>query len=153
MTAGSARIDRQSQRDARRLRPLRLALLALCLILNLNAAAAEVITHADHAHTPLGRELLRAIFTMRLREWPDHKPVRVFVMADEDALHDEFCRGQLGMYPYVLRNTWDRLVFTGTGLAPTQVHSEDEMRQKVQDTPGAIGYLPSTSASAERNSP
>ena len=55
--------------------------------------------------------------------------------------------------PYVLRNTWDRLVFTGTGLAPTQVHSEDEMRQKVQETPGAIGYLPSASASAERKSP
>jgi hypothetical protein len=152
MTAGSAQIGKRSQRDAGPTRLLRLALLALCLILNQPAAAAEVITHADHAHTPLGRELLRAIFTMRLREWPDHKPVRVFVMSDDDAAHDEFCRGQLGMYPYVLRNTWDRLVFTGTGLAPTQVHSEDEMRQKVQDTPGAIGYL-SSSATAERKSP
>lgn len=151
MTAGGAQIGRRSRLESKPARPLRFALLALCLILNLPAAAAEVITHADHAHTPLGRELLRAIFTMRLREWPDHKPVRVFVMSDDDAVHDEFCRGQLGMYPYVLRNTWDRLVFTGTGLAPTQVRSEDEMRQKVQETPGAIGYLPS--ASAERKSP
>lgn len=150
MTAGSAQTGRPCQLDVKPSRRLLLAL-GLLLILNLPAAAAEVVTHADHARTPLSRELLRAIFTMRLREWPDGKPVRVFVMPDNDAAHDEFCRGQLGMYPYVLRNTWDRLVFTGTGLAPTQVRSEDEMRQKVQDTPGAIGYV--ASPATERKAP
>ncbi len=45
------------------------------------------------------------------------------------------------MYSYVLRAAWDRMVFTGTGLAPTVVRSEEEMRRRVRETPGAIGYV------------
>ncbi len=90
---------------------------------------------------PLDRDLLRAIFTMRLRAWPSGPPVRVFVLPDSNPLSDRFYREQLGMYSYVLRAAWDRMVFTGTGLAPTVVGSEEEMRRRVRETPGAIGYV------------
>jgi hypothetical protein len=40
-----------------------------------------------------------------------------------------------------MRDTWDRMVFTGTGLAPTVVASEQEMRERIRSTPGAIGYV------------
>jgi hypothetical protein len=45
------------------------------------------------------------------------------------------------MYSYVLRRAWDRMVFTGTGFAPTVVQSEREMIERVRSTPGAIGYV------------
>jgi hypothetical protein len=67
--------------------------------------------------------------------------VRVFVLPDNDPVSDRFYREQLGMYSYVLRSAWDRMVYTGTGLAPTVVHSEEEMRRRVLATPGAIGYV------------
>lgn len=111
---------------------------------NIFAGSVEVITHADRAMLNLDRNLLRGIFTMRIREWPDHHAARVFVLADDSQLHDLFCREQLGTYPYVLRSAWDRMVFTGTGLAPTPVASESEMKKKVESTPGAIGYVSST---------
>ncbi len=78
---------------------------------------------------------------MRLRSWPNGPPVRVFVLPDNDPVSDRFYREQLGMYSYVLRSAWDRMVYTGTGLAPTVVHSEEEMRARVLATPGAIGYV------------
>lgn len=78
---------------------------------------------------------------MRVRQWPDGRPTRVFVLGDTSELHDRFCREQLGTYPYVLRNAWDRMVYTGTGLAPVLVENEDEMRRRVLATPGAIGYV------------
>jgi len=62
-------------------------------------------------------------------------------------LSNQFCREQLGTFPYVMRATWDRIVFTGTGLAPTVVGSEREMRERVRTTPGAVGYI----RSAERS--
>jgi hypothetical protein len=45
------------------------------------------------------------------------------------------------MFPHQLRWAWDRQVFSGTGRAPIMVNTEEEMRQRIASTPGAIGYL------------
>lgn len=124
----------------------RLCLLLLALAAQLWPARAaaggiEVIVSPQQSGVVIDRGMLRAIFTTRLRQWPDGTPIRVFVLPDDNALHDQFCREELGMYPYVLRELWDRLLYTGTGLTPTVVRSEAEMRERVRDTPGAIGYL------------
>lgn len=103
--------------------------------------AVDVIVSPALTSTKLDRRLLRAVFTMRLRRWPDGSPIRVFVLPDDDPLSDQFYRERLGMYSYVLRRVWDRMVFTGTGLAPTIVQTEREMIERVRSTPGAIGYV------------
>ena len=120
-----------------------LVLLLLCLGAShaLRAQSVEIIVNPALESVTLDRDLLRAIFTMRLRAWPSGAPVRVFVLPDSDPVSDLFYREQLGMYSYVLRSAWDRMVYTGTGLAPTIVHSEKEMRDRVRATPGAIGYV------------
>jgi hypothetical protein len=105
------------------------------------AGSVQIITSGDHANATLDRATVRAIFAVRLREWPDGVPIRVFVLPDGDPLHVEFCREQLGTFPYVLRASWDRLVYTGTGIAPEVVANEKEMRRRVAMTRGAIGYV------------
>ena len=105
-----------------------------------SAPAVDVIVSPTLGSTKLDRSLLRSVFTMRLRQWPDGSPVRVFVLPDSDPLSDQFYRERLGMYSYVLRRAWDRMVFTGTGFAPTVVQTEKEMIERVRSTPGAIGY-------------
>ena len=123
------------------------AFAALLLMLSVVASAQESIPAVDVIVSPslistkFDRSLLRAVFTMRLRQWPDGSPIRVFVLPDHDPLSDQFYRERLGMYSYVLRRAWDRMVFTGTGLAPTVVQSEREMIERVRSTPGAIGYV------------
>jgi len=84
---------------------------------------------------------LRAIFFVRQTKWPNGTPVRVFVLPDRHALHIRFTKEVLGVYPYQLRSTWDRMVFSGTGVPPTVVQGADEMRSRVEATPGGIGYL------------
>ncbi len=84
---------------------------------------------------------LRSIFSMRLKTWPDGTKIRVFVLSDDDELHQIFSKEKLNVFPYQLRSTWDRLVFSGTGQAPTKVSSNEEMLAKIASTPGAIGYL------------
>lgn len=121
--------------------PLILLLLSIGASHELRAQSVEIIVNPDIASVQLDRDLLRAVFTMRLRSWPNGPAVRVFVLPDTDPVSDRFYREQLGMYSYVLRSAWDRMVYTGTGLAPTLVHSEEEMRQRVRATPGAIGYV------------
>lgn len=132
--------------------------LALALVLALHGIAAagtvEIITSEDHPGVSMDRSRIRAIFSVRLRQWPDGSPVRVFVLPDGDPLHLRFCREQLGTFPYVLRASWDRLVYTGTGIAPEIVSSEREMRERVASTRGAIGYISAPEATgALRASP
>lgn len=121
--------------------PLLLLLLSVGASQGLRAQSVEILVNPDIGSVQLDRDLLRAIFTMRLRSWPNGPPVRVFVLPDSDPVSDRFYREQLGMYSYVLRSAWDRMVYTGTGLAPTIVRSEKEMRERVLATPGAIGYV------------
>ena len=136
----------------RRLVLLFLLLSSLCAPVCTLAGSVEIIVNPAQASAPIDRTLLRAIFTMRLRKWPDGTPVRVFVLPDRDETTALFCREQLGTYPYVMRSTWDRMVFTGTGLAPTVVGSEREMRERVRSTPGGIGYVRNTDTSDRRRS-
>jgi ABC-type phosphate transport system substrate-binding protein len=117
------------------------ALLILVGCAQAHAQSAQIIVNPSVEAASLDRERLRAIFTMRMTAWPNGPPIRVFVLPDRDPVSDLFYREQLGMYSYVLRAVWDRMVFTGTGLAPTLVRSEEEMRARVRATPGAIGYV------------
>jgi hypothetical protein len=137
----------QSRWPLRRIALLFAMLSLLCAPCSALAGSVQIIVHPDQASTLIGRTLLRSIFTMRLRQWPDGTPVHVFVLPDHDEATALFCREQLGTYPYVMRATWDRMVFTGTGLAPTVVNSEREMRERVRSTPGAIGYVRSADSS------
>lgn len=96
---------------------------------------------------------LRALFSARKRQWDSGQAVRVFVLPDQHPLHKRFCRDILRVYPYVLRDTWDRMIFTGTGPTPVTVDSVAEMQKKVAETPGAIGYAPAAADAAGEPEP
>lgn len=100
-----------------------------------------IVTHPSNAKAVMTLASIRAIFSMRLNTWPDGTAVTVFVLPDRNPLHAEFSRTVLKMLPYRLRSEWDRLVFSGTGVAPIEVSSVEEMRRRVAGTPGSIGYL------------
>lgn len=101
----------------------------------------EIVTNLGVSEKALSVNSLRSIFSMRLKTWPDGTKIRVFVLSDDDQLHQTVSKEKLNVFPYQLRSTWDRLVFSGTGQAPIIVNSTEEMLAKVASTPGAIGYL------------
>jgi hypothetical protein len=120
------------------------ACLGLCLGL-LPAPPAlpqELIVNADVGVARLDEQTLRAIFGMRLRRWSNGEAIRVFVLPDDNPDHVAFAKQILNTYPHQLRRAWDRLVYSGTGQAPVEVTSTEEMRERVRQTPGAIGYVP-----------
>ena len=108
---------------------------------SLQSVALTVVTHPSVEKSTLSVSELRAIFSMRLTHWSDSSPIRVFVLPNEHPRHKEFSMDVLKMFPHQLQSAWDRLVYSGTGNAPTVVDSEEEMRRVVSITPGAIGYI------------
>lgn len=101
----------------------------------------EIVTNRGVSEKTLSANSLRSIFSMRLKTWSDGTKIRVFVLSDEDRLHQIVSKEKLNVFPYQLRSNWDRLVFSGTGQAPIKVNSTEEMLAKIAGTPGAIGYL------------
>ncbi|MBK1716574.1 hypothetical protein [Thiocystis violacea] len=105
-----------------------------------SAGAQELIVNRSAGVESLTRNEARLYLTMRLKHWPDGTEVRLFVLPDNDALHQHFVNAILGLYPYQLRRVWDRQIFTGTGQAPILVNSREEMLRRVASTPGGLGY-------------
>ena len=121
------------------------AALAYCL-LSLNSVAFaqsdDIVLVVNPAITEqsISQSTARTIFGMRLHSWKDYS-LKVFVLSDDDPIHNMFTKQILGMFPHQLRWAWDRQVFSGTGRAPIMVNTEEEMRKSIASTPGAIGYL------------
>ena len=106
------------------------------------AGAQQLIVNADVTEESLPLNGVRAIFFMRMAQWPSSgKPIKVFVLDDRDPLHITFSKNLLDVFPHQLRRSWDRMVFSGTGQAPITVADQDEMQLRVATTPGAIGYI------------
>ena len=101
----------------------------------------EVVTHQNVNENSLSVNSLRAIFSMHLKTWSDGRVIKVYVLSDDNSLHQRFSKERLNVFPYQLRLAWDRLVFSGTGQAPNLVSSSEEMLTQIANTPGSIGYL------------
>ncbi|NOT68857.1 MAG: hypothetical protein HOP04_11200 [Methylophilaceae bacterium] len=128
-------------------------LLPLCLLLwsqpSFAATDAVIVTSLDSSRV-ISPYQAKAYFGMRIQQWPDGRPLRVFVLPDRHPLHEVFCKTLLNVFPHQLRTAWDRQVFSGTGQAPVEVASEDEMLVRIASTPGAIGYLSRQKADESR---
>ncbi|MBV2092813.1 MAG: substrate-binding domain-containing protein [Candidatus Thiodiazotropha sp. (ex Ctena orbiculata)] len=113
----------------------------LLLCLSSSANSVDLVINRDIDYESLSRNTLRSIFSMRMTQWPNGKPIRVFVMGDKTSQHADFSKHVLGVFPHQLRRAWNRQIFSGMGQAPIKVNTEAEMLEQIGNTPGAIGYL------------
>ena len=116
--------------------------LVLSLLLSALAVRADtIIVHLDVPIDHLSSNELRSIFSMRSLRWVNGVPIRVFVLSDQSPVHKSFVKQKLEMFPYQLRMTWDRAVFSGTGYPPRKVLNVEDMVSRVRSTKGGIGYV------------
>ncbi len=121
-------------------------LLFLYLIISLSAISGGndmvIAVNNSITETRMSRNFARQLFGMKARQWPDGSAIKVFVLPDKAPQHDSFVKEILEIFPYSLRAAWDRQVYSGTGQAPSEASSIEDMKAKLASTSGAIGYLP-----------
>jgi ABC-type phosphate transport system substrate-binding protein len=118
-----------------------LSVFIACLLSCRDIRAAEIIVNPSAPQVDYTLDDVRAIFTSKRGQWPNGKPIRVFTLSDSHPTHKAFVKTVLFLLPHQLRRIWDRNTFSGTGSAPTEVSSEQEMLEKIATTPNSIGYL------------
>ena len=107
------------------------------------AYAVEVIVHPSVSESILTTSQLRRIYTMRLMQWVDGRRITVYVLPRQHTLHLRFTKERLQMFPYQLDRIWNKLTYSGLGVAPITVNTPEELLDAVRKTPGAIGYVES----------
>ncbi len=83
----------------------------------------------------------RRVFSMRQVSWANDSTITVYVMEEHHPTHKVFSTQVLGLFPYQLDRIWNKLVYSGLGEEPIKVKNEQEMLDRISNTPGAIGYL------------
>ncbi|MBA6232769.1 MULTISPECIES: hypothetical protein [unclassified Colwellia] len=104
-------------------------------------SAVEVITNNSADIASIKTTQLRRIYSMRQVKWANGVPITIFVLSSTTKIHQQFCKETLRLFPYQLDRIWNKLTFSGMGIAPTIVSSEQELIQAVKSTTGAIGYI------------
>jgi len=120
-------------------------------MLVLPTQAINVITHKSVSENVIDTKLLRRIYSMRQQRWANNSPIVVFVLPSQHPIHIQFAKETLNIFPYKLDRIWNKLTFSGLGVAPTVVNSQAELIQAVRSTPGAIGYVETIDKEAQVN--
>lgn len=107
---------------------------------SVSAQAGSVVVNTAVGEHSVSRQFLLSAFAMRKTRWPDGTPIQVFVLPDENPHHIRFVKSSLHIFPYQLRNIWDRAVFSGSGQSPHTVQTEEEMLERIRTVKGAVGY-------------
>ena len=129
----------------RRVWALLLVLLtALALLDPLNAVAADeavvVIIHKDNPHA-IDRNYLVAIYTGRLKGWPDGSPVFPLDQSDGTSVREAFYLHFIGRTAANMQAVWAQNIFSGKGLPPKIASPDSEMKRIVSTNRNAIGYI------------
>lgn len=119
---------------------LRLFLFVVIFISNA-AFGVSVISHKSVDVKSLTTSQLRRIYTMRQLQWSSNVRIKVYVLSSNHLTHKNFCKENLRIFPYQLDRIWNKLTFSGLGVAPTVVKNQAELLRIVSTTPGAIGYI------------
>lgn len=100
--------------------------------------------HPSVSENVLTTSQLRRIYTMRQIQWADGRRITVYVLPRQHALHLRFSKERLQMFPYQLDRIWNKLTYSGLGVAPITVNTPEDLLEAVKKTPGAIGYVENT---------
>ncbi len=113
-------------------------LLVSLLAISRSATAVEYIY--NHKQQALPAFNLRAVFTSRMRRWPDGTPVKLVSYHYDNPIFIQVC-SQMNIYPINFKRAWNMVIYSGGGEGPIFVNDKEEMIKVVKSTPGAIGYI------------
>lgn len=106
-------------------------------------ATAEVVAvvSARSPVTTLTRDQASDIFLGKSNRFPDGTSAQPIDLVEGSPARDEFYLVFAGKSPAQVKAHWSKIIFTGRGRPPPDVANGAEIRKRLAEHPGAIGYL------------
>ncbi len=111
-------------------------------------AAFRVIVAPSNPVDGVDRRFLLEAFLRKTTSWPDGQALRPVDQRPDSPTRQRFSDDALKRRVSAVKEYWTQAIFSGRGVPPPEVDSDDQVVKFVLQTPGAIGYV-STAASLE----
>ncbi len=104
------------------------------------ADGVVVIVNKDVPHV-VDKDYVVAIYTGRIKGWPDGSPVFPLDQGESSAARAEFYAKVVGRSQANMQALWAQNIFAGKGLPPKVASPGAEMKRIVATNRNAIGYI------------
>lgn len=126
----------------------RLKLLALPGLLWLGAARARaetpdfrVIVHPSRPEQALSREFLANAFLKNVTRWSDNQALHPCDQKGDTHVRRRFSESVLKRSVQAVKTYWQQRIFSGRGVPPPELDSDEAVVRWVEARPGAVGYV------------
>lgn len=100
-----------------------------------------IVVSAKNPLSSLRYEQVAAIFLAQTDRFPDGAEAVALDLPPGSALRDAFYQRVAAMSPALMKAYWTKMVFTGRGQPPRELHNSGAVRRMVADNPAMIGYI------------
>lgn len=124
---------------------IKIFLIALSAILciNVNYAQVSVIAHKNLSVKSIDKSTLKNLYELNSTEVGGTK-VKLFTNDSNGDINNKFY-SLFGRSYLEIKKIWLKAKLTGNAIPPIGISSDDEIINKVSSTPGAIGFVRSSS--------
>lgn len=105
------------------------------------APAYRVIVHAESGMNGASRELVTNAFLKRVTRWPGGEHALPVDLPPTSAVRERFSEAVLGRSVAAVRKYWQQQIFSGRGLPPPELDSEQAVVRFVAKHRGGLGYV------------
>ncbi len=113
----------------------------VAVLMSLSARADLVVVVNSKYSAGISLEQLQKIFQSQSSELEGGVQAAPVDLSMDDPVRSDFSSKYLGKSIVQLKSYWSRMIFTGRGLPPTEMPSQEAVKKWVSEKPGGIGYL------------
>ena len=100
-----------------------------------------IVVSVKNPLSALRHEQVAAIFLAQTDRFPDGAEAVALDLPPGSALRDAFYRRVAERSPALMKAYWSKMVFTGRGQPPREMHGSAAVRRMVAGNPAMIGYI------------
>ena len=105
------------------------------------ASDFQVIVNSHNPLTSIERKALGDIFLKKVRLWSSGEKMLPVDLAADSGVRKNFSDKILKRSVSAVRSYWQQMIFSGRGVQPPELKSDQEVVKYVLQYPGAIGYV------------
>ena len=114
----------------------------LAVLLAVNARAEDIVVIVNPASAPLSKEQIEDIYLARDSSWT---PID---QTAGSSIYTEFYKKATGRDAAQVKAIWSKILFTGRGVPPKQLHDSAAVKKAVAANPKAVGYIEKSAVDA-----
>jgi ABC-type phosphate transport system substrate-binding protein len=117
-------------------------LLVLAMLAGRSAHAGDIVVIVNLTAAPISKQELADLYLGRDAAWT---PVDQSV---DSNIYTDFYKKATGRDTAQVKAIWSRIIFTGRGLLPKQLHDSEAVKRAVAANPKVVGYIEKSAVDA-----